>query len=136
MQVPVELALEHRYPHLGLSLIELSNSPALELDLRGYDAAAMTGAESPIAMVVGFVLDAPGADPMGNSKWPGREGAEPPYGLVLWFLDRDPVDEWSALLDRQARVAAPRVGRIVWSSSFVATVVGTDTHIDDLWPPL
>ena len=133
VDVPVQLALEHRYPYLGLSLIELSNKGGSS-SLDGYDAAAMTAAGSPIAMVMGFVLEAPGGDPMGNSKWPGGEGTDPPYGAVLWFFDRDPEEEWSALLDRQASVAARGVGRVVWASSFVRTVVGTDTFIDDLWP--
>src|SRR5207248_2251046 len=87
LSVPLELALEHRFPYVGLSLIELSDGPGTELDLRGYDAEAMTGAESPIAMVVGFVLEPPGSDPMGHSKWPVTEGTAPPYGLVLWFFD-------------------------------------------------
>ena len=73
----------------------------------------MTGAGSPIAMVVGFVLEAPGGDPMGNSKWPGGAGTDPPYGCILWFFDRDPGDDWSALLDRQASVASGGLGRVV-----------------------
>jgi len=133
VDVPVQLALEHRYPHLALSLIELSSKGGSS-SLDGYDAAAMTAAGAPIAMVMGFVLEAPGGDPMGNSKWPGGEGTDPPYGGVLWFFDLDPEEEWSALLDRQANVAARGVGRVVWSSSFVGTVVGTDTYIDELWP--
>jgi hypothetical protein len=132
VHVPVELALLHRFPHLGFSLIALDPKPSEGLDLSGYDAAAVAGPDSPIAMVVGFVLEPARPDPMGHSTWPGENGTT--YALVLWFFDRDPADEWSALLDRQAAVAVPGIGRVVWSSSFIATVVGTDTYIDDLWP--
>ena len=134
MPVPVELALEHRFPHVGLSLIALAGGDDPAEHLRRYDATAVAGADSPVALVASFVLEPPGPDPMGRSKWPAEVGATSPLGLVVWFFDRDPAPAWPALLDAQADRAAAGVGRVLWSGTFVATVPGTDTYMDELWP--
>ena len=127
-QVPVELALDHRFGHLALTVIQLGADQSGAEASRGYREAlgpVITAPGSPVSLVTGF-LGRRAADPR------GRAGpAEPPAGadalVVLWFCDRDPAPAWDDLVSAQeGAVAARGAGRVVWTSPFVATVVGTD----------
>ena len=135
--VPPELALDRRFPHLGLSLIELSagSTPADDA-AAGYRSQCVPLVQapgSPVALCMGFL--GPRVTQGAEHRTPG---AQPPADdlVVFWFCDRDPLDEWEHLVAAHEKgVTAAGVGRVVWSSPFLATVVGTDTYMDQLSGP-
>jgi len=134
--VPAELALDHRFPHLGMSVIE----PASGGD--GSDAAAaylkecaprLVAPGSPVALCVGFL--APRVTKPAEHRTTDDERPADDL-VVLWFCDVDPADEWERLVAAQdAAVTSAGVGRVVWTSPFIATIVGTDAYMDELAAP-
>jgi hypothetical protein len=71
--------------------------------------------------------DAPGDVPRAE---PSQERA-----LILFFVDEHPAASWPELLaGQEAGLEQAGVGRVSWASPFVATVPGTDTYADRLWP--
>jgi hypothetical protein len=53
--------------------------------------------------------------------------------LQLHFVDTDPLDVWDRYRELAAALDASGVGRIVFAAPFVATVVGTDRYVDQIW---
>jgi hypothetical protein len=123
--VPPELALDHRFGHLVLSIFEADPRPAAELAQAYAGAAcpAVLGPGSPVAVVTGFVAE---RQPDPSDRLGGVPGTDL---FVVWFCDAEPTEHLASLaaLEEAAGVGAP-----AWRSPFVATVVGTDTHLDDL----
>jgi hypothetical protein len=129
--VPIELALDARFPHLVLSIVDLP--PSCD-----HDRAALAYAEnyrqlvaepaSPVALAVGFF-----GQPQPNPVDPSAPYDAAEKIVVLSFCDDDPTARWDdvAVAHREA-VAAAGIGRLVWLSPFVPTVVGTDTYMDEL----
>lgn len=127
--VPIELALDRRFPGLVVVVGEASGDPAAADAWFRDEAlpAALPG--SAAALVARFSLmrmpsNAPGV--------PTEEGADQRF-LQLWFLDEEPGDAFDALLPKLAEdFAASGLGEIVFASPFRPTVPGTDTHLDNL----
>ena len=61
----------------------------------------------------------------------------PPGGrerrLLLSFLETDPSSDWERFRSFADAVAGAGLARPVFLAPFLPTVVGTDTHADDLW---
>jgi hypothetical protein len=131
--VPPELALDHRFGHLVVSVVEPAPGRSAEEAAVAYDAhvaAGLLGAGSPVEICTAF-SSIRAADPR-----QGRD-ADPPRSaddlVVLWFCRTDPALQWDELLDLQERgVEEGGDGRVAWVSPFVPTVVGTDTYMDEL----
>jgi len=132
--VPAELALDHRFPHAAMSIIELDQQYSRDEVSRAYREGCgplLLGPRSPVASCVGFFVK--------RSPDPGDRGAPPDAAesndelVVLWFCDTDPSAEWEDLVrsQRDAMVSS-RVGTVIWVSPFIRTVAGTDTYMDEL----
>ena len=53
--------------------------------------------------------------------------------LQLYFLDAEPMQSWSRFVKLGEDLAATRLGRVVFASPWLPTIVGTDTYADQLW---
>ena len=121
--VPVELALDRRFPGLVLSIGDLA--PGVDATAVGdHPWTGSTAEVLAVATPVPLLADAP-------SDVPRDEAAD--RFLLLSFLDRDPVEAWDdELAGFGDRLADAGLGRLLFSSPFLPTVPGTDTHADDL----
>ena len=132
--VSAELALDHDYP--GLAVVVGERAPGVDAasaQTRHRDEVLpeLMGPGSPVSLCLTFsplplLGDAP-------DDVPRSEAAEERF-LQLYFLDRDPAEAWpETMADHGAALEKAGVGRVVFSSPFVPTVVGTDTYTDRLW---
>jgi hypothetical protein len=127
--VPLELALDHEYPGLVAQFIEASagaDASAIDAWFERELPAWLDG--SPVASVSSwssiplpdtkptFLLEDPGAAP-----------------LQLYLYEEDPLLTWDRQRDLATRFERSGLGRILFTAPFVATVVGTDTYVDELW---
>jgi hypothetical protein len=53
--------------------------------------------------------------------------------LQLHFVETDPLSSWDRYGALAAALSASGVGRVVFAAPFVATVVGTDRYVDEIW---
>ena len=133
--VPAELTLDHRFPGMVSVFGELAEGverAAVDAWYREeYLPSLLPG--TPAASVLAFtpvplLIDAPGDVP--------RQEAGAERFLQLWFLDDHPAGSWEALFAGQsAALEGAGLGRLLWASPFIPTVVGTDTYTDQLWAP-
>ena len=122
--VPVELALDRRFPGLVLTIGELA--PGADAGAVGdleWSTASSTEVLA-VATPVPLLADAPSDVP--------RDEATDRF-LLLSFLGRDPLEVWDAeFAGIGDRVADAGLGRVLFSSPFLPTVPGTDTYADQL----
>jgi hypothetical protein len=157
--VPVELALDHHYPALGVVVVEpVAGVTREQLELAlAEDAAVLFGDGTGVDLVARFgVLDpeaeraaraaadaAAAATPAGDGDAPapgqpggvslGSDGGAPDRIVQLAFIEGDPVRAWPAFRAYADAVARRGAGRVTFAAPFFATVVGTDTYTDELW---
>jgi len=126
----VELALDHRYPGLAVTVAEASDArPDLEAWYREQlspAALAASGVGQVVALTPRPLLDdAPGDVPRAPS---GEQTL-----MLLWFLNRPADEAWAATFaGHSAQVEDSGHGRLVWASPFLPTVPGTDRYTDEL----
>jgi hypothetical protein len=53
--------------------------------------------------------------------------------LQLFFLDTPPEQAWSRFVKLGNDVAASGMGRVIFASPWIPTVVGTDKYTNELW---
>lgn len=130
--VPVELALDHRYPGL-ITLIGEHSASVSSADAtdRCRQMIAALLKDSPIAQVLHatprpLLADAPSDVP--RSKDDERRFVE------LFFVDESAVDCWKEWMPK-IRSAFEQLDDVTirWASPFRPTVVGTDRYTDELW---
>jgi hypothetical protein len=131
--VPLELALDHRFPHLGMTVIEPSGEPSPDDSGRLYAdlcAPALTVPSSPIDLCVGLLAS---RATLARERRPAAAPSRQDDLVVLWFCESDPGQQWASLLATQEKAAVDTgLGQVVWASPFIATVPGTDTYMDEL----
>jgi hypothetical protein len=129
--VPLELALDHRYAGLVALWVEPAEGRT-HADVDAWFDGALPAwlAASPVATVsswsyiplrddkADFVPD----DPAGAART-----------LQLHFVESDPLDAWDRYRALAADLDASGVGRLVFAAPFVATVIGTDRYVDEIW---
>ena len=101
-------------------------------DVDAWLDAALPGwlAGSPVASIATW-----SSVPLSDSK-PDFIAADPGADrrrLQIHFVEGDPLDCWEqfgALADRMERAG---VARVVFGAPFVATDIGTDRYVDELW---
>ncbi len=124
--VPLELALDHRYAGMVALFIE----PGEELD--GWFDAELPAwlAGSPVAAVSSW-----SHIPLSEKKpdFIAVDPAETRRRLQIHFVEGDPLECWERYRDLAARLEAAGAGRVVFGAPFVATEIGTDRYIDELW---
>jgi hypothetical protein len=129
--VPLELALDHRYPGLVTMFVDLADgaTPAdLDAWFDGYLPTWLPG--SPVATVAHWT-NVPLRDDKPDFTPVDPAGAR--RSLLAQFVEGDPLDSW----DHQRRLAddlaASGVATVAFAAPFVATEIGTDRYVDELW---
>ena len=124
-----ELALDHRYPGLAVTVASASDRAAMS-DWYRTEFLPGTVSGSRIGQVLGFTpLPLLGDAP---ADVPRTEGSDDLL-LCLWFLDTDAEGLWPTILDEHRdALEAKGGGRLVWASPFKPTIVGTDSYADEL----
>jgi hypothetical protein len=126
--VPIELALDHRYPGMVVAFVE-GDPTAVDAWFDAYLPAWLPG--SPIASVscwsnIPLSDDKPDFVPVDTAAATRR--------LLVGFVDEDPLASWGRWEALARALESSGVGRVAFASPFVATVIGTDRYIDELWP--
>jgi hypothetical protein len=127
--IPVELALDVRYPGMVAFFVEPTDGQdAVD---EWFDANLPAWLEgSPVASVVAW-----SPEPLLDTK-PDFVPVDPNAGervLHVHFVEGDPLAEWHRWESLAADLEAAGVGRVVWASPFAQTHMGTDTYVDQLW---
>jgi hypothetical protein len=129
--VPLELALDHRYPGMVALFIDPAEDATAE-DVDDWFDHHLPGwlPGGPVATVSAWrqipLLDTKPdfvpVDPAGDRRM-----------LHVHFLDSDPLEAWDRYRRLGDDLAASGVASIAIAMPFVATVVGTDRYVDELW---
>jgi hypothetical protein len=134
--VPVELALDHRYPGLVVSVLERdagAREEALDAWLEG-EALPKLLAGSGVASTAIFAPRPTEGSPTQNAPMDlGSAPGGPERRLLLCFLEADPVSEWERFRAFADTVSGSGLARSLFLGPFLPTVVGTDTYARDLW---
>lgn len=123
--VPAELALDHHFPGLVMTIGEVAAGVELSQVTDWYRQRPGPAEVVVVASPLPMPADRPGDVPAA-----GGEGRF----LHLSFLDTDPRAVWAdhyALAG--AELQASGLGTILFASPFLATVPGTDRYTDELW---
>ena len=152
--VPVELALDHRYPGLGVVVVEPAEGVSQD-ELRTWlraEAVPDLLAAPGVDMVADWKLpppltpeqlaamapaqSEPGAKPApGAPGGPslGAPGGSPDRVVQLAFIEGDPRPAWDAFRAYAKTIEAGGKGTVTFAAPFIKTVVGTDTYVDQIW---
>jgi hypothetical protein len=132
--VPPELALEHPYKGIAVTIIERADgadSEAFDARLRqGLLPSAMSA--SPIAMTLCLRPQPLPDDAPAYVPRPGQDELDRRY-LLLSFLEEEPGQAIVATQQTLDRVLqSESLGRVIYAAPFIPTVPGTDKYVDDL----
>ena len=135
--VPLQLALHHHYPGLGVVVTEPAEGVDRERHLSWLRSEAVPGLLSagPVDSWSAWVKHPP-AEPQQQSNAPmklGTDGGHPDRLVQLCFIEGDPVGTWEAFGAYAKAVDAGGVARVTFAAPFYGTDVGTDDHADQLW---
>jgi hypothetical protein len=131
--VPIEVALEHPYAGVGLTMFEASESAGREklaTALRESLLPESLSASGPSLCLATAPL------PIGEDM---PAYVERPKGLerrilLFTFYSDDPakaMPAWTRKMTEQVEKAG--LGRLLWSAPFIPTIPGTDRHADEIW---
>lgn len=131
--VPVELALEHPYAGVGLTMFEASESVGREKLAAALEQDLLPATLSPYGPSL-CLATAP--LPIGDDM---PAYVERPRGLdrrilLFTFHPEDPartLPGWTRTLDE--RIGKAGLGRLLLSAPFIPTIPGSDRYADDLW---
>ncbi len=132
--VPAELALEHPYKGIGVTMIDRATGVS-ESDLSdwlrdGYLPGAML--DSPVAMTLCLRAEPLPDDAPDYVPRPSAEELDRRY-LLLFFLEDEPGEWWREKLTHLDRaLQQAELGRIVYAAPFIPTVPGTDKYVEEL----
>ena len=124
--VPVELALDHRYA--GMVAMFVDESGDLDATLATALPTWLPGA--PVASVVSW-----SHIPLSDQKpdFIATDPGERARRLLTFFVETDPLEVWDRFVDLGATVDRSGAGHVALAAPFVATVMGTDRYVDELW---
>lgn len=140
-QVPVALALDHRYESLLVVVVE----PATGVTSVDIDAGPVTQllASGAAALASSWTLQQRPPSPDSTGESDGEEQTSPmPLGasggavdriVQLIFSEQAPTDAWPGVVAYAADIEAAGLGTVTFASPFLPTDVGTDRYTDELW---
>jgi hypothetical protein len=126
--VPPELALDHPYQALVVSIVERADG----VDWRQLEPwYAEHAADAPgVGQSIAFrPIPLPEGPPVPEPGLDDRRLRT----VVLQFADVDPATAVDQVRARDAALAGSGLGEVLWSSAFRPTIPGTDTYTDQLW---
>jgi hypothetical protein len=134
--VPLELALDHRYP--GLVSVHVDRAEGVKP--QAFDewfeseGRGVILDDSPVAIASSWrpiIPKTPDGQqaPMELGSGPGTRARS----LQLFFCEVDPADIWDRFVEYGAAIDASGVATAQLVAPFIPTVVGTDTYADELW---
>ena len=132
--VPPELALEHPYRGIAVTMIDRAACVG-EADLStwlkdGYLPRMM--ANSPVAMTLCLRPRALPDDAPSYVPRPDPGELDRRY-LLLSFLEADPQDGWvTAFAGFDRALTEAGLGKVIYAAPFIPTVPGTDKYVDEL----
>jgi hypothetical protein len=133
--VPVELALDHRYPGLAVAVLERAPG-ASDAALDGWlerEGLPKWMAGGPIACAAVFTPHPTAGSPTESAPMDlGSPPGGPERRLLLLFLDAAPRAAWERVRALAPAVDASGLARTRLLAPFLPTVVGTDTYTDEL----
>jgi hypothetical protein len=129
--VPLELALDHRYPGMVAQFVEPLGAASVA-DVDAWFDAELPGwlRASAVASVSSWSYVPP---PDAKPDFVPIDPKAPQRTLQVCFVEDDPLSCWDHQRDLAERLERSGVARVVWASPFVATQVGTDEYVDELW---
>jgi hypothetical protein len=129
--VPAELALDHPYEGIVLTMIDRApgNAAGVERWLR-QEHLPRTLPGSPVAMCLG--LEPMELPPEVPAYIPRPEGLDR-RALLLSFVETDPRRCWAEVFETQQReLAETGLGSVSLAAPFIPTIPGTDRYADEL----
>jgi hypothetical protein len=128
--VPLELALDHRYPGMVALFVEPTGTQEAVDDW--FDTTLPTWLPgSPVAGASAWF-----PTPLLDTK-PDFVPVDPNATervLHIHFVDGDPLDSWEHHRELVRKLEESGIARVVLAAPFLQTVMGTDRYIDELWP--
>ena len=122
--VPLELALDHRYPGMVAAFVEGDTDGWFDAELAAWLAGGSVASVSCWSSIP-LSDDKPDFVPVDEAGDRRR--------LVVFFVEGDPLASWDRFEALGAALASSGAGTIVFAAPFVATDIGTDRYVDQLW---
>ncbi len=128
--IPLELALDHRYPGMVAFFVEpTTGQDAVDEWFDANLPAWLTG--SPVAGASAWT-PTPLLDTKPDFVPVDPDGAE--RVLHVHFIEGDPLDSWDHYRQLVDKLEASGTAQVVFAAPFLQTVFGTDRYVDELWP--
>ena len=132
--VPPELALEHPYKGIAVTMIDrdpaVSDADFIRWCRDDYLPVMMRGA--PIAMTLCLKPKALPDDAPSYVPRPSQAELDGRY-LLLSFLEQDPAGWWRETFGAFDTALAERTfGTVIYAGPFIPTIPGTDRYVDEL----
>lgn len=135
--VPAQLALEHRFDGIAMC-VSAPNEGVTTADLsaqyRDSCAPELLQQIPRLALCLGMVPEETRPDnrpDLADAPENVVRLVQLDHLVTLFFIDSEPGVCWPAIVDCHERwLAQSGMGRLVWGSSFVPTVPGTDTYMN------
>jgi hypothetical protein len=129
--IPLELALDHRYPGMVALFVDLADG-AEQQDLDNwFDGYLPSWLPGSAVSTVSHWTNIPLRDDKPDFTPVDERGVR--RSLQIHFVESDPLDVW----DHEQRLAddlgTSGVGSVAFAAPFLATVIGTDRYVDELW---
>ena len=128
--VPIELALDHGYP--GMATLAVRRAPNVEpgaVDAWWHAELPAMLRYTPIASATSWSPVPQRGAPMDIPVVADPEQLR----MHLFFVDGDPRECWSRFKALGRALETSGLGRVVFASPWLATIVGTDTYTNELW---
>jgi len=135
--VPIELALDHRYPGIAAVAIDMgdeSKEEACNEWLTSTGLPGLMGPDSPVASMVSWKPAISEDSVTGGAPMDlGTPGGGHDRRMQLFFLEEAPPAGWDRFRAYADALNETGLAEVVFAAPFLPTVIGTDTYTDQLW---
>ena len=131
--VPIELALDHGYGGLAVTVVEPADREGAVASLAAGPIAATLAAGAASCCSQWGVRASARAGSASVPMSLGSSGGSDDRIVQLWFGEGHPAHHWDAFRLYAADVESSGAGRVTFAAPFLPTNVGTDHYTDQLW---
>jgi hypothetical protein len=128
--VLLELALDHRYPGMVAQFVQPGDGGVDAVDAFMADYLPGWFENSPVASMAQWSYIPLRDD---KAEFVPVDERDAHRVLQLFFVEDDPANHWEAFEALVSDLGASGAGHSDWTAGFVATRMGTDDYIDQLW---